>query len=212
MSLTEIPSSPARVGPHSNGMLMTAAEYDAIQQWEDGYRYELVHGVLIVTPPPGAGERSPNDDLGYLIRNYQESHPNGSVVDETLPEQDIRVGENRRRADRAVWIGLGRRPLPEEDAPTIAIEFVSKSSRDRHRDYVEKRQQYAAVEVQEYWVIDRFRRSMSVFRAGEEPGEEIVIREGGTYCTPLMPGFELPLDRLLAKADDYSKPEREPLS
>jgi Uma2 family endonuclease len=73
---------------------MTAAEYDAIQEWEEGYRYELVNGVLIVTPPPGAGERSPNDDLGYLIRNYQETHPQGSVVDETLPEQEIRVGEH----------------------------------------------------------------------------------------------------------------------
>ncbi len=201
MSIAEIPSSPTRVGLHSNGMLLTAAEYDAIQEWEEGYRYELVNGVLIVTPPPGAGDRSPNDDLGYLIRNYQETHPHGSVVDESLPEQEVRVGENRRRADRVVWIGLGRRPVPEVDAPTIAIEFVSKSSRDRHRDYFEKRQQYAAVEVQEYWVIDRFRRSMTVFRAEQE----IVIREGDSYQTALLPGFELPLDRLLAKADAYSK-------
>jgi Uma2 family endonuclease len=99
-----------------------------------------------------------------------------------------------------VWIDLGRRPVPEADPPTIAVEFVSKSSRDRHRDYVEKRQQYAAVDVREYWVIDRLRRSMIIFRADQE----IVIRAGGTYRTPLLPGFELPLDRLLAKADDYS--------
>ena len=56
--------------------------------------------------------------------------------------------------------------------------------------------------VQQYWVIDRYRRTMSVFRGS---GLEQVFKEGETYRTPLMPGFELPLDRLLARADRYSK-------
>lgn len=200
MSVTDISSPPIRLGPESNGMLLAPQEYDAVDEWDEFYRYELVHGVLIVTPPAGAGERSPNEYLGFLIRLYQETHPQGSVVDDTLPEQEIKTGENRRRADRAIWIGLGRRVSPDSDVPTIAVEFVSRLSRDRHRDYVEKRREYVEAGVQEYWVIDRFRREMTVFRGADQ---EVVVAEADIYQTPLLPGFELPLADLLAKADLY---------
>jgi hypothetical protein len=39
---------------------------------------------------------------------------------------------------------------------------------------------------------------MTVFRGLEE---ELTVAEGQTYATPLLPGFELPLGRLLAIAD-----------
>jgi Uma2 family endonuclease len=182
------------LGPHSNGMLMTPDEFDAATEWELGYRYELIQGVLVVNPPAGLSERDPNDELGRLIRNYKEDHPNGSCVDLTAPEQTVRVGENRRRADRAIWIGLGRRPDDELDTPTIAVEFPANRARDRHRDYVVKRKEYADAAVEEYWIIDTHRREMTVHRRS---GETLVISAGETYRTPLMPGFELALSRLM---------------
>jgi Uma2 family endonuclease len=200
MSITDIQTPPSRLGPECNGMLLSPTEYDAVTDWDEDYRYELVRGVLIVTPPAAARERSPNDDLGYLIRVYQEMHPQGSSVDDTLPEQEVRTGENRRRADRAIWAGLGRVLDPLEDVPAILVEFVSHSSRDRHRDYIAKRAEYGAAGVREYWIIDRFRREMTVFRID---GSEQVVAEAEIYSTPLLPGFELPLARTLRKADAY---------
>lgn len=201
MSLAEMPLMPTRIGPESNGMMMTPEEYDAATDWDEFYRYELIHGVLIVSPPAGAGERSPNSYLGHLVYTYQESDPQGSIVDDVLPEQEIRINGNRRRADHAIWIGYGRTIVPLDDVPTIAVEFVSKWSRDRRQDYIEKRREYVEAGVKEYWVIDRFRRTMTVFRGMTE---EIVVKEGDAYETPLMPGFQLPLARLLAKADAYT--------
>lgn len=203
MSIGDLSAAPTELGPDSNGMIMSAAEFDAAEHWEEGYRYELVNGVLIVLPPPGFGERSPNDELGYLLRRYQEDHPDGSCLDETLPEQDILCGENRRRADRAVWIGLGRLPTVE-DIPTIAIEIVSNTPRDRRRDYVEKRVEYAAAGVREYWVIDRFERRMTIFRGTEQPA---VVDAADVYQPQILPGFELPLARLLEKANRADHPK-----
>lgn len=88
--------------------------------------------------------------------------PNGSIVDDTLPAQEIKTPTNRRRADRTVWIGLARDPIPDVDVPAIAIELVGESSRVRRRDY------------------------------------------GEVYRTPLLPGFELPLERILNRADRYT--------
>jgi len=197
MSIADI-SPPTSIGPDSNGMLMTVEEFDAVEEWDDRYRYELVHGVLIVTPPAGIGERSPNDVLGHWLRSYQESHPQGSHLDDTAPEHNITAPSGRRRADRVIWAGLGRVPDYDNDVPAIAIEFVSSSSRDRKRDYIEKRQEYAAAGVREYWIIDRFRRSMTVFCGTET---EHVIRESDTYTTELLLGFELHLSRLLEISD-----------
>lgn len=181
---------------------MSPEEFDAIRHFRCGFRYELIDGVLIVSPPPGIGERDPNEELGHLLRTYRESHPLGSALDATVSEQEIAVGANRRQADRVIWTGLGRTPDPETDILSIVIEFVSKSRRDFVRDYQEKRAEYRAAGVSEYWIMDRFRRTMTVYRATSDAAEaETIIPEGGTYRTTLLPGFELPLARLLTRAD-----------
>jgi hypothetical protein len=45
-------------------------------------------------------------------------------------------------------------------------------------------------------------------RGGTEQVTESVITEQDTYTTPLLPGFELPLARLLAVADAVEAAER----
>ena len=58
----------------------------------------------------------------------------------------------------------------------------------------------------EYWVIDRFRRTMTVFRrTPPKTGTDLVrvIPETDTYQTDLLPGFELALGHLIAVADKW---------
>ncbi len=186
---------------NANGIRMSVDEFDSIEEYDCQYRYELVNGVVVVSPAPSIGERSPNDELGYLLRRYREDHAQGKIVDDTAFEQYVRVQNGRRRADRAIWIGLGRTPDEEADVPAIVVEFVSERLRDWRRDHINKRLEYAAAGVAEYWVIDRFRRNMTVYRGDSE---ERVINSGETYATDLLPGFELPLDRLLSVSDHYT--------
>jgi Uma2 family endonuclease len=197
--------SRVRLSRAANGMLMTPEEFDAVEEWDERYRYELIRGVVIANPFPSEEEVDPNEELGRLLRNYQESHPQGPALDTTLSERYVRTPDSRRRADRVVWAGLGRLPQPARDPPAIAIEFVSRAKRDRRRDYDEKRREYLDLGVREYWIIDRFRRVMTVF---QKDGPERVVRENENYRTPLLPGFELPLARLLAIADQWRGADR----
>jgi Uma2 family endonuclease len=194
----------------SAGRVMITEQFDAIRpaQLQRGYRFELINGVLVVSPHPGAGERGPNDELGYLIRQYRET-PQGSVIDETLPEQTV-PATNRRRADRVIWTGLGRRPNLEIDVPSIVIEFVSNRRRDALRDYEANRDEYLAAGVNAYWVIDRFRRIMTVDRTTEIGLTFEIVTELDTYETDLLPGFVLPLSRLLSKADQWKRNQSRP--
>lgn len=139
--------------------------------------------------------------LGYYLLSYKETDPHGAQLDETLPEHDIHVGDDRRRADRVIWVGLGRMPRVDE-TPAIAIEFVSRGKRNLVRDYIDKRREYAAIGVQEYWVFNRFERTLTVFKGDEA---EIVRGESQPYTTPLLPGFVVPLSEIFAKADLWAK-------
>lgn len=205
MSTSRVRTVP-RIGRHSNGMLMTPEEFDAITDCDDRYDYELIHGVLVVNPLPSEAEADPNEELGYLLRLYHETHAQGSVLDKTLAERYLSLGDSRRKPDRVIWAGLGRVPDPKTDIPAIAVEFVSKRKRDRVRDYEEKRREYLALGIREYWIIDRFRRIMTVFSGAPAAPAERVVEADGVYRTPLLPGFELRLARLFDLADDWKKP------
>jgi Uma2 family endonuclease len=195
------------LGPRSAGLLLTLTEFDHARP-QQGWRYELINGVLVVSPTPSRQERDPNETLGQWLRNYQDGHPRGSALDATLPEEEIETKKNRRRVDRAIWAGLGR--VPEKgEAPTIAVEFVSKGKINQERDYIARRADFWELGVREYWVVDRFRRSLTVYRFDAEKDEELHIPADKTYETPLLPGFVLELKQLLAVADRWAKKRRD---
>jgi Uma2 family endonuclease len=195
-----------RLGPRSAGLMLTLKEFDHAQI-QKGWRYELINGVLVVSPTPSRQERGPNQTLGRWLENYQEDHPQGSALDATLPEEEIETKQNRRRVDRAIWAGLRRDP-EEGEAPTIAVEFVSKGKINQERDYVAKCAEFREIGVREYWVVDRFRRCLTVYRFDGEKDDELHIPEDKAYETPLLPGFVLDLKRLLALADRWAKKRR----
>jgi len=117
-------------------------------------------------------------------------------------ERIVRTGQNRRRADRLIWVGLGRLPRRYE-TPAIIAEFVSAGRRNWIRDYETKRDEYLAIGVREYWVIDRFRHTLTVFRLQGGRVRKRIFSIKLTYKTDLLPGFKLPLARLFALADRW---------
>ena len=188
------------IGPGAAGLSMTPDEFDGLGEWDENYKYELIHGVLVVTPPPPIQERDPNEELGYWLRSYRDNPREGSAMDATVSEHYLSTNNNRRRVDRVIWAGIGHPFNARTTLPVIVVEFVSIGRRDWLRDYVEKRVEYLTAGIREYWIIDRFRRILTVYQSGKA---EVVLNESGTYRTPLLPGFELPLGRLLALADRW---------
>ena len=125
----------AAIGPDSAGIAMTPEEFDEITDYDELYRYELIHGVLVVAIIPLESEACPNERLGGLLFLHQRQHAQGASIDLTLPERYVYLAESRRRPDRLIWAGLGRKPDPKIDIPSIAVEFVSAGKRNRNRDY-----------------------------------------------------------------------------
>jgi Uma2 family endonuclease len=107
-----------------------------------------------------------------------------------------------------LWIGLGRLPRTRglhrrRDVPAIVVEFSSSRPADQRRDYAEKRIEYRDLGVREYGIVDRFRRTMTVYYWRGSRWVKRLVNATETYATPLLPGFELPLGKLLAISDRY---------
>jgi Uma2 family endonuclease len=197
--------SPYVLDASSNGQLMTLEQFEALspEDCDQRFRYELLHGVVIVSPPPSDGEIDANDELGHLLRLYQAT-PQGKCLDKTLFEREVKTKIGIRRVDRALWIGFGRPINSKRDRATILVEFVSPGRRSARRDYEQKRDEFGA---KEYWVIDRFRRTMTVFFQPPANPPERTVNETEIYTTPLLPGFELPLKPLMELANQYTDDE-----
>lgn len=193
------------LGLESAGILLTPEEFDAIEDYDENYRYELIHGVLVVSPIPLAQETGPNELLGRLLLNHQEDHSQGKELDDTLPQQYVRTRTSRRIADRLMWTGLGRLPNLKRDPASIAVEFVSAGRRNRKRDYTDKRKEYGEAGIQEYWIFDRFQRTLTVIRYSGRGQQVRVIPEKEIYESPLLPGFVVPVGKVLAVADRWAK-------
>ena len=194
-----------RLGPRSAGMLLTRKEFDRARG-QEGWRYELINGVLIVSPTPAPEERHPNDRLGQWLWNYRDQQPQGTSHDSTLPEQEIQTKKNRRRVDRAIWAGLGREP-EESDIPTIVIELVSKGKVNQERDYVAKQAEYREIGVKQYWVVDRFRALLDRLYLRVARRTRNTSHPGGPEIRPALapPASSLDVARLLAFADLWAR-------
>jgi Uma2 family endonuclease len=115
---------------------------------DDGHRYELIDGVLIVSPAPRLVHQHVVGELFVLLR---ESCPDDLEVfvapvdvllaEDTVLEPDLLVA---RRKD------LTERNLPAP--PVLAVEVLSPST--RRFDLILKRSRYESAATPAYWVVD----------------------------------------------------------
>jgi Uma2 family endonuclease len=92
----------------------------------------------------------------------------------------------------------------------LVMEVVSGSSSDRKRDLVEKREDYAAAGIPEYWIVDPAERTITVLAlAGTAYREAGVYRPGGKAVSVLLEGFEIDVSACFAAGDGQAD-EKEP--
>lgn len=79
--------------------------------------------------------------------------------------------------------------------PDLAVEVRSPGT--WHRDVGRKLQRYREAGTRELWLVDTPASTVLVYRAGSFD-EPIEVAPGERLTSPLLPGFALPLDELLA--------------
>ena len=161
--------------------------YDDLQGTpDDGHRYELLDGALVVTPAPGTTHQVCTGALYVLLRQHRRPGdivmiaPFDYVISEvTVLEPDVIVA---RRED------LGTANLAA--TPLLVVEVASPST--RRFDRTAKRLAYEEAGVPAYWLVDPGVPSVTVLELVDGRYEEVAVVSGEESFTTSLP-FAVPL-------------------
>ena len=133
---------------------------------DDGNRYEVIRGALVVPPAPRPIHQravlllamilEPNCDRTGVGRVYQ-SPADVEFDDETMVQPDLFVVPGRTGPIPSSW-----RMMP---TPLLAVEVISPPS--ARYDRGEKRRLYTEEGVPEYWIVDIDSRVIERWRPGD---------------------------------------------
>jgi Uma2 family endonuclease len=143
---------------------------DAPQNYREGL-HELINGELVQLSPESGLNNAIAQELfwvlglsGVVPRQLIKLHACELQVPRVRPEDPL-----NRYPDlvilRPEHITLTQRRLTiplDMSPPQLVVEVVSPGENNRERDYVHKRDQYAARGIPEYWMIDPEQQTVMV--------------------------------------------------
>ena len=178
--------------------LLTAEELADLP--DNGQRYELVRGVLVLRerPRPVHGELAVQ--IGALLLAYVRPRKLGRVTAESgyITER----GPDTVRGPDIAFVRMERVPAREnmdfyvEGAPDLAVEI--RSLEDRPKKVAEKVAEYLRTGAGLVWGVEPKRRVVTVHTPD---GHTRLLRDGDTIDGgDVLPGFTAPVSELLPDA------------
>lgn len=171
------------------------ARLEAEGKLDEGLRYEIVNGELVIRGAPRVRHEHAVATLLYHLTTWTREHGGKAFAGAA-----IELGGHQLIPD-CTFIGPDR--LGELDAdgfhvpPDLVIEVTSPGTRSL--DLHEKRDAYQAVGVPEYWVVDLARDVVLAHRRGPAGAYEVVEHAGGTLATTAVPRLHVPVGEVLAR-------------
>jgi Uma2 family endonuclease len=170
----------------------TRADLDHLP--DDGNRYEVIDGILFVTPPPSPAHASILVSLMTALRPYVGAHGLGEIFDSRV---GVVLGESQTEPDLIV----SQRPVPPPERwedmprPLLIVEVLSPTT--ARRDQTWKRALYMRERVDEYWIVDGGGRTVTVITPSGERTERAMLRWQPRECPAPL---EIDLPALFANA------------
>jgi Uma2 family endonuclease len=164
---------------------------------EDGKRYEIIDGELVVSRAPHWRHQNVADNVCTELKIWSRQTGLGDAA--TTP--GIIFSDADNVIPDVVWASNERleEVLDESGhltgAPELVVEVMSPG--DERRDRELKLKLYSVQGVREYWICDRQQRKVEVYRR-----ENAVLKLAATFfnednlTSPLLPGFSCPIERL----------------
>jgi len=155
---------------------------------DDGHRYELIDGVLLVSPAPRLRHQAMVGNLYVLLRAGCPPHLQVvlapfavALADDTEVQPDLLVAARAQFTER---------DLP--GAPLLAVEVLSPST--RRIDLLLKRDRLQSAGVPSYWLVDPDGLSVTVLELRDGTYEQVGratgaerLRVTAPYAVELVP-------------------------
>lgn len=151
--------TPRQSGPKYRGLRMNAEQYLALP--DDGYRYELIDGVITMSPSPSFKHQDLSSEIVTQLRTFLRNNPIGKAV----AEVDVRLSDGLVYRPDLIFLDsekAARCGTRVTEIPDLVVEVVSADSRSY--DSVTKKGDYEAAGIAEYWLIDPGMRKFTFYR------------------------------------------------
>ena len=151
---------------------------------DDGLRYEILNGDLLVTPAPSLVHQRVSRRLQRQLEDYFHTAGRGEVFD--APADVILTPHDVVEPDLLVVTDaqqLSRRGV--EGPPTLVVEILSLSTRDH--DQTLKARRYAELGIPHYWIVDPDALRIVFYSA--EGRRYVVAAEAEGDTTVVAPGW-----------------------
>jgi Uma2 family endonuclease len=146
--------------PASTWTEWTYSEYARLP--DDGNRYEVIDGEVLVTPAPG----SRHQRIAFRLIRLLEEYVSANGLGEMLWDVDLLFVEGQFLRPDMLFVpvsqAVGVTDRGMEGVPGLIVEVLSPSSASI--DLVKKPRRYADFGVPEYWVVDPVERRVLVWR------------------------------------------------
>ncbi len=165
---------------------------------DDGKRYEVLEGDLIVSPSPKVKHQRIAYKLSLFLGAAEAAGTGMALpapMDVVLSERDVVEPD-------LLFIAKDRLGIMTADnvrgAPDLVVEVISEGS--RHRDVITKRHIYERHGVRFYWLVDPEEETVRVFELKDGAyGEPRVLTAGQELGCALFPGITQDVGKLFSE-------------
>ena len=174
---------------------------DLLEMPDDGQRYEIIGGELIVTPAPSWNHQRVLLELTRLIDDFARETGKGKLV---FAPFDVILGPHDIVEPDLVFIASEQGHYPGdhnsfEGAPALVVEVISPSS--RQSDHVKKMILYARAGVLEYWIADPEQRTLIVNVLEDKTYLPVSPDADGWLNSRVLPGLRVDPTTIFAGLD-----------
>ena len=126
---------------------------DLLAMPDDGNRYELIFGEIVMTASPKRKHQFALFQLGKLLDAYARDHRLGEVY---IAPYDVKLSVHNVVEPDILFVRRSRLNILTEDfvdgPPDLVVEVLSPTN--RAHDLVKKATLYADFGIPEYWIVD----------------------------------------------------------
>lgn len=178
----------AHAGARYHGLAVSREEY--LDLPEDGFKYDMIEGVLYVSPSAGFEHGSSYGRFYYFLTLALEKNPVGRATIETdilLPD-----GGDVLRPDVCFIRKENLRIIKKHvhGVPDLVCEVLSEST--RKRDLKEKAERYLKNGVAEYWIIDPEKETIELWK---NAGQSWQKQKEGPFASEVIAGLVIDLEK-----------------
>ena len=134
---------------------------------DDGNRYEVVGGVLLVSPAPTWPHQAACRKLFLRMHAYIAAYAIGEAI---LAPADVEFDDRNMVEPDLFVVPLvaGRAPRSWQEAERLVLAIEVLSPRTKRRDRGVKRRLYQSQGVPEYWIVDLDARAFECWRPTDD--------------------------------------------